>query len=73
MRKEKVQIGIDEYERLLNCENLCHKQRFTIRKLENDHEKYVVQSNKMIKKLLPLLLKHYSIKDLMAVCYEVKR
>ena len=56
MRKATVTIPIDEYEHLLQMEDLTHRQRFTIRNLEKKLERQKVDASVFAWKTLQILL-----------------
>ncbi len=56
MRKATITISIDEYEHLLQMEDLTHRQRFTIRNLEKKLERHKVDASVFAWKTLQILL-----------------
>lgn len=70
MNKKTVTISMNEYEKLLQSDNLCHKQRFTIRALEKEIERIKAQSSLFAKNTLLILMgSGYTMEQIM-IMYE---
>jgi len=64
--KKNITIPMEEYQRLLMTEDLSHRQRFTIHKLECDLESQKAASSLFARKTLDLLMHSgYSMEDLL--------
>ena len=65
-----VTISTEEYRRLLQSEDLAHRQRFTIKNLERELERQKARSSRFAHKTLNILLNHYTMEELMLLYKE---
>lgn len=66
-----VTISTEEYRRLLQSEDLAHRQRFTIKNLEKELDRQKVRSSRFAHRTLQILLHSgYTMNELMLLYKE---